>query len=248
MDAAGTSEQRTRRDGVGKPGLPLHLGLLLLAFSSGAMDAFAFLSLGGIFTGMMTGNLILVGMFSRPEFLHTLIGAATAIVFFAAGAFVGFRSTRVVAGAAAQPTVLVLRVLGPSLAAQLAATVVWGLLPSPAPEIAQYGIVALLAVALSLQTVAAKKASDIMGVTTTYVTGTLTTTMQELAESGGRGNMLRILTVVSLPVGAVCATALLLLAPRFGLLLPLAVSAIATLTISRSMRRSHPAPTAPHPA
>ena len=62
----------------------IHAALVLLSFSAGAADAFAFLALGGIFTANMTGNLILTGMFTRPEFGATLVGAIVAIVAFAA--------------------------------------------------------------------------------------------------------------------------------------------------------------------
>jgi uncharacterized membrane protein YoaK (UPF0700 family) len=209
----------------------VHAGLLLLAFSSGATDAFAFLSLGGIFTGMMTGNLILIGMFTRPEFIHTLIGAATAITFFASGAFIGFRLSKRI-----EPGSITTRLLVPSTAVQVVATALWISVPQPPGHTEQYIIVALLAVALSLQTVAAKKASDVTGITTTYVTGTLTTTMQELAESRGRGNLLRLLTVFSLPLGAVCATALVAAAWWAAPLLPLLGSVGATIFLHRSAR------------
>jgi uncharacterized membrane protein YoaK (UPF0700 family) len=212
---------------------PLHFGLLMLAFSAGATDAFAFLSLGGIFTGMMTGNMILIGMFTRTEYVHVLVGAVTAVVFFALGAYVGFRLLTPRAGLTDRPGSMVSRALIPSLAAQLVGAVLWIAAPKWAAQ--DFAVVAVLAIALSLQTVAAKKASDVMGITTTYVTGTLTTMMQDLVESGGKGNLLRALSVLSLPVGAACATALIVVAPWSALLLPLAVSAGATAVIHRAM-------------
>jgi len=214
---------------------PIHIGLVLLAFSSGAMDAFAFLSLGGIFTGMMTGNLILMGMFTRPEYLQVLIGALVAVAFFAIGAFAGFRMTRTPTTGAG-PSVT-RRLLLPSLIAQAVATVLWIAIPSPAGRIEQYVIVALLAIALSLQTVAAKRASDVDGITTTYVTGTITTTMQELAENKGKGNLIRIFTVVALPIGAVCSTALVASAPWSAPLLPLVGSGLAAIFLHRTVTK-----------
>lgn len=214
---------------------PIHIGLVLLAFSSGAMDAFAFLSLGGIFTGMMTGNLILMGMFTRPEYLQVLVGALVAVVFFAIGAFSGFRMTRTPTSGSA-PSVT-RRVLLPSLAAQVVASVLWITLPATDDPLKNFVIVALLAIALSLQTVAAKKASDVDGITTTYVTGTLTTTMQEFAENKGKGNLIRIFTVVALPVGAVCSTALVAGASWSAPLLPLVGSAVAAVFLHRTVSK-----------
>ena len=51
----------------------------MLSFGAGATDAFAFLALGGIFTANMTGNLVLVGLVGRDDYLASLVGAAIAI-------------------------------------------------------------------------------------------------------------------------------------------------------------------------
>src|SRR5690349_2196820 len=124
---------------------------VVLSLGAGATDAFAFLALGGIFTANMTGNLGLTTLFQRPGYATALAGALVALAVFAAALAAGFRMKRV---------------LGP--AAGLQALVLAGWLahvPHPA-------LIACSAAAMALQTVAGKRAFD--GVTTTFVTGTLT--------------------------------------------------------------------------
>ncbi|MFG6501888.1 YoaK family protein [Microbacterium sp. P05] len=215
----------------------VHTALVLLAFSAGATDAFAFLALGGIFTGMMTGNLVLSGIFTRPEYWHTVVGAATAVLSFAGGAYFGFRMFGTGGAVTPTPASVARRLLLPSIVAQALGAVVWALTPAPAGLLPQCIIVALLAIALSLQTVAAKMVSDVTGITTTYVTGTITTTMQQLADRKVGGTLIRILTLLTLPLGAICATALLTNLPWSAPLLPLACSAIAALLLHRALAR-----------
>src|SRR5262245_60051139 len=64
---------------------------VVLSFAAGATDAFAFLQLGRILTANMTGNLILVGLYQRPNYTTTLIGALVAVVVFALVTYLGFR-------------------------------------------------------------------------------------------------------------------------------------------------------------
>jgi uncharacterized membrane protein YoaK (UPF0700 family) len=85
---------------------------------------------------------------------------------------------------------------------------------------------------LALQTVAAKKLSDVDGVTTTYVTGTLTTTMQNLAERHEKGQLIRLFSILALPIGAICGTASLAAATWSGPVLPWLAAGIATVLIA----------------
>ncbi|MFB2556842.1 DUF1275 family protein [Herbiconiux liangxiaofengii] len=239
---------------------PLHAALVLLSFSAGCADAFAFLALNGTFTANMTGNLVLAAMFTRAGFPTTVTCALLAVVVFAVVLYVGFRLTRTTdatstpARAGAKPDAapsagrargFVIRfVLVPSLVAQAVAAVVWLVGWRDVVLPVQCAVIGLSAAALALQTVAAKKLSDVGGVTTTYVTGTLTTTMQELAERDDRGQGIRVLSIVALPAGALAATALVHLASWAGPLLPLAVSAVATWIAHAALRSPSPSPAA----
>ncbi len=208
----------------------IHLALLLLSFGAGAADAFAFLALNGTFTANMTGNLVLAALFTRPGFGVTLVCALVAIVVFAAVLYAGFRGTRPSVSAPATRKQLARRLLVPSVIAQVAVAVLWLIAGArgTAPLPVTCAVIGLSAAALALQTVAAKKLSDIGGVTTTYVTGTLTTTMQALAERHEPGQRFRALSILALPAGALACTALFQTAPLAGPLPALIITALAT--------------------
>jgi uncharacterized membrane protein YoaK (UPF0700 family) len=209
----------------------IHVALILLSFSAGAADAFAFLALGGIFTANMTGNLILAGMFSRPGYLLTLSGSLVALVAFVGVLYAAFRLTMSTAGDTRRHVLV--RLVLPSVIAQTVVVAVWFVLPGTGGVPERLVAIALSAAALALQTVGAKKLSDIDGITTTYVTGTLTTTMQAFAERRAGGQLIRLSSVIALPIGAVCATAALVLAPSSGPLIAwlAAVAAMVMLAV-----------------
>lgn len=205
----------------------IHVSLILLSLSAGAADAFAFLALGGIFTANMTGNLILTAMFTRTEFVTTLWTAIVAVVAFAGVLYAAFRLTAGTAPGPGTPRRVVRRLVLPSLVIETVVVAIW--LPFHGDGLAERGVViALSSAALALQTVAAKKLSDVDGITTTYVTGTLTTTMQDLAERRGFGETVRILSILALPVGALAATAALAAATWSGPIVAWAAAALAT--------------------
>jgi len=222
-------------------GRTVHVSLLLLSFGSGAADAFAFLALGGIFTANMTGNLILSGMFSRPEFLQTFIGSVTAILAFAAFLYLGFRLTSAHRPPTNSPRATTwTHLLVGSIVLQAIVVLVWVFGWATAPN-GQILAVALASAALALQTVAARRLSDRSGVTTTYVTGTLTSTMEALAERSSSGQFIRVLSILMLPLGAVCETVVIASAKWAGPILPLAVAlaaAAAVVIAGRVVRRT----------
>ncbi|MCS5720187.1 DUF1275 family protein [Herbiconiux sp. CPCC 205763] len=212
----------------------VHAALLLLSFSAGAADAFAFLALGGIFTANMTGNLILTGMFTRPEFALTLLAALVAIVFFVGVLYAAFRLTATPTTIAVTRPRVVRRLVLPSMALQSAVVVIWALRPDSTAVFERCVVIALSASALALQTVAAKKLSDVDGVTTTYVTGTLTATMQAVAERHESGQLIRVLSVIALPVGAVAGTAAFALAAGAGPVVAWLAAGAATILLAVS--------------
>lgn len=218
-----------------KPTMPhklshLHVALVLLSCGAGAADAFAFLALNGTFTANMTGNLVLAALFSRPDFATTLLFALIAVAAFAAVLYMGFRATRTATASTHSPRRLTRQLLIPSLLLQFGVVALWLILGSgkDSQRLLTCVVIALSAGALALQTVAAKKLSDIGGVTTTYVTGTLTTTMQALAERQANGQIMRVLSILALPAGAVACTALYQLHPTIGPILAFVLTAMAT--------------------
>ncbi len=70
----------------------------VLAFGAGAMDAITFSRLGDVFAGVMTGNLVLLGISigaGRGEIIGRL---AVALVFFTLGVLAAGAVTRPAAG------------------------------------------------------------------------------------------------------------------------------------------------------
>lgn len=223
----------------------LTIALIILSFGAGATDAFAFLLLGGIFTANMTGNLILVGLVERPDYFATLLGACVAIIVFSGALLLAFRLTVRRAGDDAHdPHPRVLRVLGVAAAAQTVVLVAWVALGGHAALAAQVALVALSAVAMATQTVVSKRVSSMSGVTTTYVTGTLTSVMQDIAEGNPGGRVVRILSVLALVAGAFAGALSIVLSPTWGPVVPwlaLIVAMGITIPAVRAARAQHAA-------
>src|SRR3954451_7761213 len=92
MADAGARQAPSASGGAGERGLRRRQGLLvLLAVNSGATDAIGFVALGGAFTSVMTGNMILLGIAAPTKDGPLAIRSALAIVLFTVGSFVGAR-------------------------------------------------------------------------------------------------------------------------------------------------------------
>ena len=149
---------------AGGPG-PL---LVLTAFAAGGVDALSYVGLGHVFTANMTGNTVLLGLaLGRVEGLASLRSLAALAGFalgVAAGALIVERGDRT---SAVRRTVAL---EGAILAALAAAWLAAGAEPSSG---GLYGLIALSAVAMGIQSAAIRRVG-VGGVATTYITGTLT--------------------------------------------------------------------------
>ena len=65
--------------------------MLALTFSTGIIDAVGYLGLDRVFTGNMTGNVVILGMGLAGADDLALLGPAVALVSFMAGAVIGGR-------------------------------------------------------------------------------------------------------------------------------------------------------------
>jgi uncharacterized membrane protein YoaK (UPF0700 family) len=219
------------------PGARVRVALVLLALASGAADAFAFLLLGGIFTANMTGNLVLAGMFTRPGWPATLAGAVTAVVVFAGATFSAFRFSPGPSSGTRYPPRAVGALAAAALVAQSALVVVWSVVGGAAVALPTACLlVALSAAALGVQTVLAKRLSGASGLTTTFVTGTLTSLMEGLADRRRGARVLQLAVVLALVTGAVAGTALVRAAPAVAPLLSAVLVAGATAVLLSSVR------------
>jgi len=153
--------------------------LVALTFAAGCVDALSYLGLGGVFTANMTGNAVLLGLaIGQAEELRAL-HSTVALAFFVVGVGLGSRlvgpareaivwSPRITRGLVAELVLL----------AMLAASW-WGAGARPTGLILDV-LLALSAMAMGVQSAVARRCA-VSGVSTTYITGTLTGLMAELA-------------------------------------------------------------------
>jgi len=157
-----------------------HRLLLVLAFTSGAIDAVGLVALGGVFTSVMTGNMIFLGAGLATGDWGGAIRALVAICAFMGGAFVGAR----IAGTPRTGDLCWPRAVSVALAVELALlagfSAVWWLSDAKPEAGIQLGLLAADALALGVQSSAILR-FGIQGLSTTYMTGTLTSVMSALA-------------------------------------------------------------------
>ena len=216
--SAGPGRDRNRRSAL--------LAVALLSFATGVTDAFAFSCLGGIFTANMTGNLILLGMFSRPGYPDTFIGASIALFAFLTGTYTGFKT---VPRAKARPKHL-LCPLGLAFCLKLTVAAVWGTVGGIGGV--RECVIALSSGALGLQTALIRRLSGLGGITTTYMTGTMTAALESLADQR-RVSALALGSAPCLIAGAVAGTACITWTAWTAPILAAACIALASPAVSR---------------
>ena len=153
--------------------------LLLLTWAAGSMDAISYLRLGHVFTAMMTGNTVLLGLAVGQGHVLAAARSILALAGFAVGVIVGAmvaqRGPRRGDWPSAVTGALVLEaiLLG-------AFAVAWQITGPERGEIAVYVLIGLTALAMGIQSAAVQRL-DVPGIMTTYITGTLTSLMVDLA-------------------------------------------------------------------
>src|SRR5580700_6759937 len=182
----------------------LTLIAIALTFASGANDVASFTRLGGVFTSVMTGNIVLWGLAVARGSLslasHTAVSIAGYIIGVATGTWIahGFKATdlekasRAEADAAKagddldRASVLPAHVSW-SLAAELILlagfTVGWEITGASPVGWAQFCLLAVLAAAMGVQAAAVRE-MGLTDVSTTFLTGTLTALVSSLVSPG----------------------------------------------------------------
>jgi len=195
--------------------------VVTLAVVSGATDAIGLLTLGGAFTSVMTGNLVLLGVSASSADGVLAIASGGAILAFCAGAALGARlAGNPVAGDRIWP-----RAVTVGLAVELVFITAYAIgwwVTGAAPD----GAVALVllfctALALGIQSSTVQR-FGVSGMSTTYLTGTLTTVVIRLAS----GRKVRevwhsIEILLGLVAGAAAGGLLILVTPLFAPVLQL---------------------------
>ena len=203
-----------------------HTLVVVLTFATGAADALGFLALGGAFSSVMTGNMVLLGLSAGAADVELAVTTGAAILSFVFGLLVGAK----LAGASAPGDPIwprqVTRALLVELGVFCAYLAGWELTQGDRPERAGLALLMLSAVALGMQSSAIQR-FGVSGLSSTYLTGTLTSFIGDLATRRPRSSWLpRGEVLVALMTGAAVGTVITLHLPRLApavCVLPLAV-------------------------
>jgi uncharacterized membrane protein YoaK (UPF0700 family) len=179
--------------------------VVVLAFVSGYTDGVGFLALGGAFTSVMTGNMVLLGLSAGQGDGEGVGRAAGAILAFIAGAALGTH----VAGLAADQDpvwpVPVNRALLLELVILAAAGVGWFVTAGEPGTIVELALLLASAVALGVQSSTVQR-FGVSGLSTTYLTGTLTSAVIHLvSRRTARGSERHWKIIGALVAGAAAA-------------------------------------------
>ena len=172
----------------------LTLIAIALTFGSGATDVASFTRLGGVFTSVMTGNIVLGGLAVAERSLslasHAAVSIAGYIAGVAGGTWIahGFKRTSPAkpADEDGRASVLPAHVnwtLFAELVLLAGLTVGWVVTGASPAGWAQYCLLAVTAAAMGMQASAVKE-MGLTDVSTTFLTGTLTALVSSLVSPG----------------------------------------------------------------
>lgn len=177
--------------------------LVALSLSAGVVDAISITALG-VFTGAITGDVVLLGVALGRGEPHDAIRSALALAGFALGVFAALRAQRALARPDGSPPRRgPVAVLACAALLQCGFLALWLAVDGRPGTLVRDALTVLSALAMGSQTAAARTLHP-AGPPTTYVTGTLTVLLSELAtESGSRADrQRRIAIVVAISGGA----------------------------------------------
>ena len=224
------------RRGAARDGL-----LVLLTLTTGAVDASSFLHLGNVFSSVITGNLILLGVAAAAQSSSLAIHSGTALAGYSVGVLIGapIATRRASSGETWPLSVTVTLVAELCVLAGFSAG--WELTGGSPGSTAELLLIAALAVAMGIQSAAVR---ELGGMSTTYLTGTLTAVISELATRDRRPGLARSLGVIAAIVSGAAAGGLVAEhAPAWlpaVILAPLAAVVIASITIELADTRTGP--------
>ncbi len=212
--------------------------LVALTAVTGLVDAFSYLVLGHVFVANMTGNVVFLAFALAGTGGFSALASVVAIACFAAGALVGGRLGRYLAGRRE-------RLLGVTAAIQAvmlgAAVIMAALTAPPVPAGLRYPLIVVLAAAMGVQNATARKLA-VPDLTTTVLTLTITGVAADspLAGATGARAARRLISVAAMGVGALVG-ALLVIHVR--IVFPLVIAllmlvAVALTGVTRSPRGS----------
>ncbi len=183
--------------------------VVLLAVGSGAANATAFLVLGKVFSSVITGNLVLIGMAAASAKPGLALRSGLSLAGYSAGVLIG-----VPIAARGRP-----QIWPPTVTAALCAelcllfgfTAAWEAgRQRPGWQVA---LLLLLAAAMGVQSAAVRRLGDMSA---TYMTGTLTGLLTGLITRNRRAGQWRdVSALVAVVIGACAAGAVIHVAPAW---------------------------------
>src|SRR6266478_8354365 len=151
--------------------------LLVLTWAAGSVDAISYLGLGHVFTAMMTGNTVLLGLAIGQGELLAALRSIVALMGFSIGVFIGAIIVECDSEPAEWPAVVTGALALETVILGIFAAIFW-LIGSTRPGVI-YLLIILLALAMGIQSAAVRRLG-VPGIATTYITGTLTSLMVDL--------------------------------------------------------------------
>jgi uncharacterized membrane protein YoaK (UPF0700 family) len=205
--------------------------LVLLTVTTGAVDASCFLHLGNVFSSVITGNLVLLGVAAATQSASLAIHSGVALAGYSAGVLIGAPiATRRARGGETWPLSVSVTLVA-EFCVLAAFSVGWELTGGRPGSTAQALLIAALAVAMGIQSAAVRQLG---GMSTTYLTGTLTAVVTELVtRDRGPGFARSVGVLAAIVSGAVIGGLVAEHAPAWlpaAIMTPLAVVVIASIT------------------
>ncbi|MFD1715335.1 YoaK family protein [Amnibacterium flavum] len=205
----------------------LHLSLMLaLTFSTGVVDAVGYLGLDRVFTGNMTGNVVILGMALTGADDLPIVGPVLALVGFVLGAMVAGRVLRGAEKGWRRRATWLLGVVAAIIVASMIPLLVTS---HPYPEAALFTVTTMLGAAMGMQAGVARHLA-VADVTTVVVTSTLVGLAFDswLGRRVGQQWMRRLFAIVLIALGALCGALLL----QVGLISGIALAAAITVAVA----------------
>jgi uncharacterized membrane protein YoaK (UPF0700 family) len=203
---------------------PLTRVLLLLTFSTGVVDAISYLGLGRVFTGNMTGNVVLLGFGIAGSGGLPVVGPIVSLAAFLVGSGAGGVLAAWTAERHARHISIALAI---EIALALTATIVAAAADVRPSSFSADVVIALLALAMGVRNATVRRLA-VPDLTTTVLTMTLTALAAEsrLVGGSGQGSVRRSAAVLAMGLGGIAGALLV----KIGLVPPLlAVAALALL-------------------
>ena len=213
--------------------------VVLLTITSGAVNAVSFLVLGKVFSSVVTGNLVLLGVAATSHAPSEAVHASVAIAGYAAGILIGAPLAARHSSRAGTWPVSVTAALGVELVVLAGFCVGWEVSRGGPSHGVQLTLLIVLAAAMGMQSAAVRRLGQM---SSTYLTSTLLGVLAGLVTPGRTDSLGRSIgALVAIVVGALAGGILAESARAWlpvAVLLPLAVVVAGSAVAARHDRRS----------